>query len=178
MGYLAKYPNRPLTYRKSPEGIQGPLKINGTADASHADNIPDRRSSFGYITHLNDGPVAWKSRLTPMVATSVAEAEYVALSECLKELLHLEMLVTELGYKVAGPLMLYTDSEGAKAIVEYTRITGRSKHIDIRYHFIQERVAAKEVQVVHIPGRTNFADLFTKNIGPNLLSTLPEQMTK
>jgi hypothetical protein len=106
VGYLKKFPNMPLTYNKSATGITGPLEIVGTADASHADNLKDRRSSFGYITTLNNGPVAWKSRLTPMVATSVAEAEYVALSEVLKELLHLRMVVTELGYAVAGPITI------------------------------------------------------------------------
>jgi hypothetical protein len=169
VGFLKKHPDRPLTYKKNTDGCQDSILLDGIADSSHADDTETRRSSYGYFARINGSPVAWKSRTTPTVATSVAEAEYVALSECLKELLHLKGLLEELGYKVMTPYILRTDSLAAKGIAEYARVTNRSKHIDIRYHFLRERVAAKEVEVEHVPTERNIADIFTKNLGPSTL---------
>jgi hypothetical protein len=169
VGFLKKYPDRPLIYRKNTDGLHDPILLDGIADSSHADDTETRRSSYGYFARINGCPVAWKSRTTPTVATSVAEAEYVALSECLKELLHLKGLLEELGYQVKTPYILRTDSLAAKGIAEYARVTNRSKHIDIRYHFLRERVAAKEVEVEHVPTEKNIADIFTKNLGPSTL---------
>jgi hypothetical protein len=70
---------------------------------------------------------------------------------------------------VTTPYILRTDSLAAKGIAEYARVTNRSKHIDIRYHFLRERVAAKEVEVEHVPTERNIADIFTKNLGPSTL---------
>jgi hypothetical protein len=106
----------------------------------------------------------------------VAEAEYVALSECLKELLHIKNLLEELGYKVRTPYLLRTDSTAAKGIAEYAKVTNRSKHIDIRYHFLRERVAANEVVIEHVPTERNTADLFTKNLPALTLRRLLEQL--
>jgi hypothetical protein len=118
--------------------------------------------------HINGSPVAWKARVTPAVATSVAEAEYVALSECLKEILHIQGLLEDIGYTVNKPIILKTDSEAAKGIADYQQISGRSKHIAVRYHFLREKVDAKEVEVLNIPTAANTADMFTKNLGPNI----------
>ena len=167
VGFLKKYPDRPLTYKKSEKPKTGKVSLGGISDSSYADEIPSRRSSYGYFVHVNGSPVAWKARVTPSVATSVAEAEYVALSECLKEILHIQGLLEDIGYTVEKPIILKTDSQAAKGIADYQQISGRSKHITIRYHFLREKVDAKEVEVKHIPTATNIADMFTKNLGPN-----------
>jgi len=168
LGYLAKFPDQCVTFwRKHLENAQNFL-IEGMSDSSHGDNLPGRRSSFGFIVMINSAPIAWSSRVTPMCAFSATEAEYVALAELTKEMIHLRAILENFGFPVSRPMITKTDSNGAMNIATFPQITSRSKHIDLRYHFIREKVKSGDIKLMKIGTSENVADIFMKNLGPNI----------
>ena len=73
-------------------------------------------------------------------------------------------MFTELGYKV-GPLPICSDNQGALFVSENAVTEKRTKHIDIRYHYIRDVIEQGHVEVLFVPGIDNPADIFTKNLG-------------
>jgi hypothetical protein len=132
--------------------------------------------TYGYIATIKGQLIAWTSRVTPTVAHSTAEAEYVAIAELLKELLHLRSLLQSLGINVETAVTISTDSRGAKGIAEYQQISKRSKHIELRYHAVREKVRDQELKVLKVLTSENIADIFTKGLGPFLLAKLLKRL--
>ena len=111
-----------------------------------------RRSTTGYISLFRGGPLAWQSRLQKTVALSSCEAEYMALREAIKEQLFLSNLGRELPMfeKCIRDHQVYTDSQTAINLALNPRHHQRTKHVDILYHFIRERVQLNDVELIHI----------------------------
>jgi hypothetical protein len=175
VGYLRKFPSLHLVFKK--EGILSPtLRVSGWDDASFADQ-PGRKSSYGYVVCINGNAVSWKSRTTPTVATSTTHAEYVALAELLKEELHVMYLLESMEFPVEKPMLIYTDSNSAMGVAKFQRVNGRTKHIDVRYHFARENVLSKCVELRRVSTVDNVADMFTKNLPAQTLSSLLERMS-
>jgi hypothetical protein len=167
LGYLQKHDNVPLTFAKSPNSSS--LRISAFSDASHGDNIPSRRSSFGFLVLLNNNVISWTSRVTPCVATSTSEAEYIAISETAKEIIHIRNVLVSLKFEVAQPMTIWADSYAAISIATIERINGKTKHIDIRFHFVRELIKRGDITIRQIPSNQNLSDIFTKNVGPIIL---------
>ena len=160
VGYLKKFPYVPLVYKKD-HCMCPRIEIEGVADSSFADQ-PFRLSSYGFLVRLNGKTIAWKGRTTPKVATSSSAAEYVAIAECLKELLHTRNVLEGLGLTVEKPMVLLSDSTGAIGIAKFQKIHDRSKHIDIRYHFTREFIKDGTLRLAKVSTEENSADIFTK----------------
>jgi hypothetical protein len=122
----------------------------------------DRKSITGYVIYAQGGPVVWKSKKQPTIAQSSCEAEYVALSETIKELLWISMALKELGVKQSRPMKVYIDNQAAKKLAENAINQERTKHIDIRYHWIRQVVASKRVELYYTNTKQNVSDLLTK----------------
>ena len=165
LGYLAKFPNHKIIFRRKQLENAKSFQIEGYSDSSHGDNLPDRRSSFGYLVLINGAPISWSSRITPSVAFSTAETEYVALAELSKEMIHLRSILENLGFMVSRPMIIRTDSSGTINIATLPQITLRSKHIDLRFHFVREKVKRGDITLQKIKSSDNIADMFTKNLG-------------
>jgi len=119
-----------------------------------------------------------KLRTTPQVATSVTEAEYVALAECIKELMHIQFMLEEMEFDVEIPMLLLTDSMGAIRMAKYKRVNNRTKHIDVRYHFAREQVRSGALRLVKVTTEDNVADMFTKYLGKIQLDRLLSKMSQ
>lgn len=156
------------------------------ADADWAGCKLDRRSYTGYVVKMCGGAVSWESKKQPTVALSSAEAEYMALTSASKEIKFLANLMDELGLSIMFGLntpTLYCDNKGAICLAENRGFSARTKHIDLRHHFIREAIEAKLVKVEFVASSDNLADLFTKSLGPIIFSkimkgTLKEIETK
>ena len=97
------------------------------------------------------------------MALSSTEAEYIALTEILgKEILWLRPLLKELGFNL-GTTPVYIDNTGAEKLAKNPNNHQRTKHIDIRYHFIRQAIEKKEVELHHVDTKENQADLLTKS---------------
>jgi hypothetical protein len=89
---------------------------------------------------LNGGPVAWSARKQPLIALSMAEAEYIALTSMAREILYLQLLIRELYDEVHEPTPVNCDNQAAIALATNNKFQSRTKHIDLRYHFVRTYV--------------------------------------
>jgi hypothetical protein len=86
----------------------------------------------------------------------------MAASAAAQEAIHLRRLLESLGFKQEGPTIIYDDNQGAIAMTENPVMHKRSKHIDIRYHFVREAVARRDIKLTYVPTSEQAADLLTK----------------
>ncbi|CAI5714757.1 unnamed protein product [Peronospora destructor] len=143
----------------------GSGKLIGYSDADWAGDIETRRSTRGYVFVLNDGCISWRSKKQRTIALSSTEAEYMALSEATQEAVWLKAFMCELGEDAGdGAVMVYKDNQGAIALAKSPEFHKRIKHIDIRYHFVREKVKDGQVVLDYCPTQEMLADLMTKPI--------------
>ena len=151
--------NQKLLYTKSKKR----LNIIGYSDADWGSS-PDRRSTTGYYFGLNEeGPaISWKSKKQQTVALSSCEAEYMALTATTQEAIFLSMLVKDFGLESSEPVSIYGDNQGAIALVKNPVNHNKSKHIDIKFHFIREKYSKRIIELIYVPSSDNIADIMTK----------------
>ena len=138
------------------------------SDADWAGEIDTRKSTSGMVFLLNGGPITYRSSTQKSVALSTAESEYLALSDAVKEAVYLKMLLEDLNQTNDEPIVIYEDNQAAEKISKNPVFHTRTKHIDIRHHFIREKVQEGIVTVTGIPTDKQLADLFTKSLGKQL----------
>ena len=140
--------------------------LRGYCDASWASGSDDRRSVTGYCFVVNPGgcTISWKSRKQPTVALSTTEAEYMALTEATKEALYLRSLLSDIDeqYNMSRPVVLYEDNQGAMALVKNPVFHNRTKHIDVRFHFIREHFTSGHIDLEYVCTENMVADCLTK----------------
>lgn len=159
---------RVLRYIKGTKNIGITYQANGDmesyADADWANCKIDRRSFTGYIFLLSKGPISWSSRKQRTVALSSTEAEYMALTEAVKEAIYLKKLLTELKCEDLQSNTIYCDNAGTKKLAENAVYHSRTKHIDVRHHFIRENVKNKVIEIKHKRTEEMLADILTKGL--------------
>ena len=106
------------------------------------------------------------------MALSTAEAEYMALSDASKEAVHLKALLASIGYGQESPIVVYEDNQAAQKIAENPVLHDRTKHIDIRYHFVRELVRDLKIDIVYIETKKMIADLLTKAVSKQTFEAL------
>jgi hypothetical protein len=121
-----------------------------------------RKSVSGFIVECGGGPITWSSKQQVVVALSSCEAEYLSCSHCARQIVWLRSLFHELGFPQQQPTPLYCDNQGTVVCTHDPQSHSRMKHIDIRSHFIQDCVNRRLIDVHHIPGVENLANLLTK----------------
>jgi hypothetical protein len=159
--YLKGTSDQGLTFRKSNQ----PLKLNGFCDSDWGASVIDRRSITGYNFQLtSSGPViSWKSRKQQTVALSTCEAEYIALANAVQEAKFLRQLCKDMKVSTGGDdVLIQVDNQGAINLARNPVHHQRSKHIDIKYHFIRSVIQAGIVSLKYVPTEENIADIFTK----------------
>ncbi|WP_176691529.1 Ty1/Copia family ribonuclease HI, partial [Enterobacter cloacae complex sp. GF14B] len=135
----------------------------GYTDSDYAGDLDKRRSTSGYVFTLVGGAISWRSRLQDCVTQSTTEAEYVAANEACKEAIWLGRLVADLGINADMP-ELYCDSQSAIQLAKNPVFHSKTKHIDVKYHFIREVLEDKQIQLLKIHTKDNPADLLTKGL--------------
>ncbi|MCO5607193.1 hypothetical protein L7F22_061386 [Adiantum nelumboides] len=112
---------------------------------------------------LGSSCISWLSKKQPTVATSSCEAKYRAVFTATVECVRLRRLMVDLG--VGGQdttNTIYTDNQSALAIARNLVFHVRTKHIEVHYHYVNERLSAEEISLAYVPTQDNLADLFTK----------------
>lgn len=141
-------------------------KLQGYCDADYAGDIVDRKSVSGHLFLLNRGPITWTSVKQRCVSTSTTESEYIALSEASKQGQWLRALLRELGKtKLLGKefvVPIFSDNQACIALARDPVAHSRTKHIDVRYHYIRELVAGGKTTVDYCPTEDMIADVLTK----------------
>nr|GFA33617.1 hypothetical protein [Tanacetum cinerariifolium] len=121
----------------------------------------------GYVFMVHGCVVSWKATLQHVVSLSTIEAEHMALTKVVKESIWLKGLLIELGVNLRLVVVNY-DNQSAIHLSRNAMFHGRTKHINVRYHFIREIVEFKEIEVEKINIKDNAANTFTKVVpGPS-----------
>ena len=137
----------------------------GYTDADGASQ-EHRHAISGYAFLIDGGAVSWSSRKQELVTLSTSEAEYVAATHAAKEGLWLRRFIAEVFAPLETPLTLYSDSRSAIALTQDGSYHARTKHIDIRYHFIRFVVQNGSITLIYCPTEDMIADTLTKAL-PN-----------
>lgn len=154
-------------------GVSSPY-LQGYSDSDYAGDHIDRHSVSGHIFFLNMGPVSWTSAKQRCVATSTTEAEYIALCEASKQGQWLRALLQEIGRpKLLGgrghQVQLFGDNQASLAIAADPMSHRRTKHIDVRYHYVRQLISFGKMRVDYVPTEEMPADALTKPLAlPNL----------
>lgn len=154
------------------------LPVMAYMDADWGGDLETRRSTSGSVILFLGGPAFWESHLQKGVTTSSTEAEYVALSEGCRTIIWMKQLLRELGYSSTAfdNVVTYCDNEAAVAIAENNSTPKRTKHIDIRFHWIKEQVKANELTLHHCPTADQIADGLTKALESAKFKKFLEQL--
>mmetsp|Transcript_31207 Transcript_31207/g.101775 ORF Transcript_31207/g.101775 Transcript_31207/m.101775 type:complete len:253 (+) Transcript_31207:652-1410(+) len=142
------------------------------ADAGWAGDSDTRRSQSGYLVMLNGGPVIWRSNQQSVVALSSCEAEYIAQCAAGTVVAYLRMFMEELGYAQRAPSVCYQDNDGARAMADHPTSWQRTKHIDIRYHWVRTQVELGHFLPIVCRTEHMLADIFTKSLHADKLRPL------
>lgn len=136
--------------------------LTGYSDSDLGGQIDDRRSIGGMSFYLNENLITWISKKQRCVALSLCEAEFMAATATACQAIWLKNLLSKLTGEEIGPVTLYIDNRSAIDIAKNPVFHGRSKHIDIRYHFIRECVERKVIVIKHVNSDMQRADTLTK----------------
>ncbi|GJY44777.1 retrovirus-related pol polyprotein from transposon TNT 1-94 [Tanacetum coccineum] len=147
------------------------IALTAFADADHAGCQDTRRSTSGSMQLLGDRLVSWSSKRQKSAAISSTEAEYIALSGCCAQILWMRSQLTDYGFGF-NKIPMYCDNKSAIALCCNNVQHSRSKHIDIRFHFIKEHVENGVIELYFVNTEYQLADIFTKALGRNRIEFL------
>lgn len=132
------------------------------SDADYAGDVDDRHSTTGNLFLMSGGPVSWTSKKQPIVTLSTAEAEYVALSTATQEAVWIRKLLSDFGVSPRQAITVMEDNQGAICLARNPVTHSRSKHIDVRYHYIREALNEGIIDLQYCPTHDMIADTLTK----------------
>ncbi|XP_071722114.1 secreted RxLR effector protein 161-like [Rutidosis leptorrhynchoides] len=163
MRYLQGTKGHMLMYRRTDN-----LEVVAYSDSDFAGCIDSRKSTLGYIFMFAGGAVSWRSAKQTLVATSTMEAEFVSCFEATSHGVWLKGFISGLRIMdfIARPLRIFCDNSAAVFMAKNHKSGSRSKHIDIKYLAIRERVKEKKVVVEHISTGLMITDSLTKGMSP------------
>ena len=157
--------------------------MHAFSDADWAGDQITRRSTTGYIVFAAGGPISWQSKLQTTVATSSMESEYMAMYAGMQELVWLRGVLKELKCPLDEPTPFLVDSKSAKDLALNPVYHGRSKHIDIKYHWFRHHTSLdipdgfRTATLYHCGTFDMSADIFTKSLAGNLFFYHAEAIT-
>lgn len=155
--YIAGTKNHGILFKHN-----GNHQLHGFSDADYAGDVDSRKSTSGYVFLFNDSTISWRSSLQKCVSISTTESEYVSASEAVKEMVWLKRLYEELAPNQQTETCFYMDNMSAIRLVKNPEFHRRTKHIDVRYHFIREKFNDGLFKLEHVSTDEMIADIFTK----------------
>ncbi len=175
--YLSGTKDKGIEFKAEP-GKEGRIDLTAFSDSSWADCV-GRKSSGGHVVFVCGGPVYWSAKTQPLVTLSSTEAEYVQMSECATALVYLASFLRGIplfGVRF-GSAYLMADNRGAILSAQNPIVSHRTKHIDVRYHYIRQLVQSGFLAVRYVRTSENIADILTKGLGREAHKYLSERVT-
>jgi hypothetical protein len=154
--YLQSAPGLGLRYYSS-----STISLHGFSDADFAGCRVERKSTSGTCQFLGSSLVSWSSRKQSSVAQSTTKAEYVAATSCCSQLLWISYTLRDFGEECTH-IPLLCDSTSAISVGKNPVLHSRTKHIEVRYHFLRDNVEKGTIVLTHVPTQDQLADIFTK----------------
>ncbi len=164
--YLQGTSSLGLKYQSNEKEKNNKIYLEAWVDADYATDPESRVSRTGYFIYMNRNClIAFGSRLqkgTP--STGTCEAEYRALAAAVKELVWTYMIVKSFGFEVELPMKVYEDNQAAQRLAKDYSCQKRTKHIDVRFHYIRQLEESGFLSVIYKKSEEQLADLLTKNL--------------
>ncbi|CAL1383720.1 unnamed protein product [Linum trigynum] len=157
--YLKNSPGQGLFFASNTD-----FTLTGYSDSDWGACPDTRRSITGYCTFLGDSLITWKAKKQAIVSKSSSEAEYRALSQLSCEIQWITQLLKDLNVEYQGPATVFCDNKSTIHMAENPVFHERTKHIEIDYHVIRERVKSKLISLKYVCTDRNLADIFTKGL--------------
>lgn len=157
--YIGSTTDIGLMYKKNGNQID----VEGYVDSDYAGDRDSRKSTSAYFFLVCGNCVSWKSQLQPVVALSTTEAEYIAATEAVKEGIWIQGMLQELQI-YGGVATVFSDSQSAIHLCKNPVFHDRTKHVEIKYHFIREKVTQGVIKIEKVSTEENPADVGTKVI--------------
>lgn len=136
----------------------------GYTDADYASDVDTRRSYAGYLFLQGGGPTSWSTKLLPRPTLSTSESEYMAMTRAAQQLEWMHAQMSEMGLPQPRPAVLRADNQSSIYLARNQKHNARVKHIDVREHYIRDRVASGDIAIEYVPTTQNLADLLTKSL--------------
>ena len=145
--------------------LGGNTSVTGFSDADWASQR-HRHSISGFSYFVGLGTISWSAKKQPIITLSSTEAEYVALTHAAKDILWIHKILKEFSFlhNLSLPTTLYCDNQGAIRLSKDATFHGRTKHIDVHFHFIRQTVTSSNIELIYIPTERMVADIFTKSL--------------
>ncbi|WVZ63294.1 hypothetical protein U9M48_012936 [Paspalum notatum var. saurae] len=137
------------------------LSLTGFSDADHAGCRIDRKSTSGTCQLLGISLVSWSCRKQASVALSTTQAKYVAAASCCSQLLWMKATLSDFGLRF-GRIPFRVDSTSAISVAKNPVLHSRTKHIDVRFHFLRDHYEKGDIDLIHVVSANQLADIFTK----------------
>eukprot|EP00253_Pinus_taeda_P008084 PITA_08084 len=138
------------------------LMLHAYTDADWAGSVDDRKSTSGGEFFMGPKLVSWFNKKQGSIALSIAEAEYVAAASCCTQLLWMMQTLQDLQVTCTSPISIFCDNTSAISISKNPVMHSKTKHIPIKYHFLQEQVLEQKVKLEYVPSKEQVADILTK----------------
>jgi transposase InsO family protein len=179
--YLAGTKNMGLTFGNGRQSASSSSEDKGVevlayADADWANSKTDRKSITGWVVKVNGDVVSWASKKQRTVAQSTCEAELYAEAAAVNEITWTRDLLSELQVATQQYSSVLGDNQSTITISENGIKNERTKHVDVKYHFVTEKIAAGDIKLQWIPSNENVADIFTKALGRNLFEQFRKEL--
>ena len=150
--------------------------LKALSDSAFASDKETRISVFGYVIYFCGIPIAWRSKGMKSVVLSTTEAEYMVLSEVVKELKFIVQLLQTMNITVELPITVHVDNVGTIWLSNYRNTGDRTKHIDIRTAFVKEYQEDLKIIITFVKLEDNEADIFTKNTSSSIYQKHQEKL--
>jgi hypothetical protein len=154
----------------------GTPELIGYSDSDHASDESDRKSTSGVVFFLSGSTITWTSQKQKVISMSSCEAEYVAAAAAATQGVWLRNLISDLTGRPPEKFKLFVDNQSAIALVKNPVHHDRSKHIDIKYHYIRQCYEEGKLDVDHIRTDRQLADILTKALGRTRFVEMRERL--
>jgi len=169
--YIKRAPGKGLVFTD-----RGHTNIVGYSDADWAGDASDRRSTSGYCIFVGGNLISWKSKKQTVVARSSTEVEYRAMAHATSELVWLKRLLQELSFCKVGQMELVCDNQLALHLSSNPVFHERTKHIEVDYHFIREKILSGVIKTSFVNSKDQLADIFTKSLRSPRITYICDKM--
>ncbi|KAK6143263.1 hypothetical protein DH2020_023611 [Rehmannia glutinosa] len=147
------------------------FSLKGYSDSDYAGNIDDRKSTSGSCQFLGDCLVSWFSKKQNCVSLSTAEAEYISAAFCCTQLLWMKQTLAD--YKCSFEnVPIFCDNISAINIAQNLVHHNRTKHIEIRHHFLRDCVSKRKIEISFVPSQDQLADIFIKQLSSETFASI------
>jgi hypothetical protein len=154
----------------------GPFTLEVYCNFDWAGDPIDRQSTSGYRVYFGHCLISWQSKKQPVVSCSSTDIEYRSMAFATAELSWLRMLLKELQVPLLSPPKIWCDNLGAIALASNPIYHGHTKHVEINYHFIREKILHKDIVARYISTTDQCADIFTKGLSSSRFLSLGDKL--